>query len=68
MFCVWVMLCAAAVCVVFLIWGGINYVGSSGDTERAQIAKRTIKYALMGTIIAGIAYALVNVIFSKVLI
>jgi len=64
----WLLGIVTAVCVVFLIWGGINYVSSSGDTEKAQTAKRVIKYALMGAIIAGVAYALVNVIFSKILI
>ena len=48
--------------ILAMVWGGINYVGSAGDQEKATTAKRVITYALLGIIIAGLAYAAVNVV------
>jgi len=48
--------------ILAVIWGGINYVGSAGDQEKATTAKRVITYALLGIIIAGLAYAAVKVV------
>lgn len=51
--------------VLMIIYGGVVYVGSSGDQERVASAKKTIKYAVMGLAIAGIAYAIVNLIIDQ---
>ena len=48
--------------ILAMVWGGINYVGSAGDQEKATTAKRVITYALLGIIIAGLAYAAVKVV------
>lgn len=46
--------------VAVLIWGGIYYIGSSGSTEKADTAKKWIKYSLMGILIVGVSYAVVS--------
>lgn len=48
--------------VLFLIWGGLNYVTASGSEEKIENAKSNIKYALLGLVTSGISYAAVKVI------
>jgi len=64
----WVLGFATMIAVLALIWGGMNYLTSAGNEETAKSGKQTIKYALLGLIVAGIAYALVNVIVSIILV
>ena len=46
--------------VVMLIWGGILYTTSAGDSNKVTTAKNTIMYAVIGLVIAIFAYAIVN--------
>ena len=46
--------------VIMLIYGGIRYVLSSGD------AKNTIMYAIIGLVIAILAYAIVNFVITSI--
>ncbi len=61
----WILGFATFISVAVLAWGGVYYVGSSGSTEKAETARKIIKYALMGLIVAGVSYAMV-VIISRV--
>jgi len=58
----WLVGFAISLCVIALIWGGIYYVGSSGDQEKTQNAKNIMKYALIGIFLVGISYAILSVI------
>lgn len=49
-----------AVSVIMLIWGGIRYTTSAGNSSNVTAAKNTIMYAIIGLIIAFLAYAIVN--------
>jgi len=51
--------------VIVLIVGGIRYVVSGGDQQAVAGAKNTIIYAIVGLIVAVLAYAAVNYVFSK---
>ena len=46
--------------VIMLIWGGILYTTSSGDSSKVTTAKNTIMYAVIGLVVAIFAYAIVN--------
>lgn len=63
----WVLGFIVSIAVLAIIWGGIKYEYSLGDQQTANDAKRIIKYALMGLVIAGISYALVNVFVTKII-
>jgi TRAP-type C4-dicarboxylate transport system permease small subunit len=63
----WLMGLVTALAVLAIIYGGLVYVASSGDTKRTDDAKKTVKYAIMGLAMAGIAYAVVNVIITRIL-
>ena len=49
-----------AISVIMLIVGGIRYVVSGGDQGAVTAAKNTILYAIVGIIVAILAYAVVN--------
>lgn len=46
--------------VIMLIYGGIRYVVSGGDAKAVEAAKNTILYAIVGLIVAILAFAIVN--------
>lgn len=54
-----------AISVIMLIIGGIRYVVSGGDSGAVTSAKNTILYAVIGIIVAILAYALVNFVISS---
>ena len=49
-----------ALSVVMIIVGGILYTTSSGDTGKVTKAKNTLTYAIVGLVVAFLAYAIVN--------
>jgi len=63
----WVLGFVAMIAVLMIVFGGVMYIGSAGDETKATTGKRVVTYALIGLVIAGIAYALVNVIVSVIL-
>lgn len=56
-----------AVAVVMLIFGGIRYIVSGGDQANVTAAKNTILYAIIGIIIALLAYAAVKFVTTSLL-
>jgi hypothetical protein len=48
-----------------LIIGGFRYVVSGGDSTAVQGAKNTILYALVGIVVAFLAFAAVNFITEQ---
>jgi len=63
----WILGFVSMIAVLMVIWGGVNYLTSAGNEDQARTGKDVIKYGLMGLVIAGIAYALVNVIVTVIL-
>jgi hypothetical protein len=53
-------------CVVMIVYGGIRYTISRGDKGEVEGAKNTIMYAIIGLIVAIVAYALVNWVFTSI--
>ena len=52
------------IAVIMLIWGGIRYVVSGGDSKKVTDAKNTILYAIIGLIISFLAYAIVRFVVN----
>lgn len=61
-----VLYAVGIISVIMLILGGIRYVISGGDSKKVTDAKNTIMYAIIGLIIAILAYAIVNFVISAV--
>jgi hypothetical protein len=56
-----------AISVIMLIIGGIRYVVSGGDSSAVQNAKSTILYAIVGVVVAILAYAVANFVITSFL-
>lgn len=46
--------------VIMIIYGGIRYVTAHGDKTQVASAKDTVVYAVVGLVVAIVAYALVD--------
>ncbi len=53
-----------AVAVIMIVIGGIKYTTSNGDQAQVTSAKNTIMYAVIGLIVAIMAYAIVNFVIN----
>ncbi len=54
------LLLVGAVAVIMLIIGGFRYVVSGGDSTAVEGAKNTILYAIIGIVVAFLAFAAIN--------
>ena len=52
--------------VAFIIYGGIKYTMSGGESAKVKAAKDTIMYAVIGLIVAILAYAIVGFVVNIV--
>lgn len=52
--------------VIMLVWGGLRYIMSGGDSKKITDAKNTILYAIIGLIIAVLAFAIVNFVLNTI--
>lgn len=55
-----------AVSVLMLIYGGIRYTLSAGNATNVTAAKNTILYAIVGIVVALLAYAIVNWVLGAI--
>lgn len=55
-----------AVAVIMLIIGGLRYVVSGGNKDGVEGAKNTILYAIIGIVVAALAFAAVRFIVGRV--
>lgn len=54
-----------AIAVLFLIIGGLRYVVSNGEAKNVEAAKNTILYAIIGIVVAILAYAAVKFVITS---
>ncbi len=53
------------IAVIMIIIGGIRYTTSNGDASGIKSAKDTIMYAVIGLVVAIMAYAIVNFVLAR---
>lgn len=56
-----------AISVLMLIYGGVSYTISMGDAKKVETAKNTIMYAVIGIVVALLAYAIVTFVLSRLI-
>ena len=61
-----VLYAVGIISVIMLIYGGLRYVLSGGDSKKVTDAKNTILYAIIGLIISILAFAIVNFVINTV--
>ncbi len=54
-----------AISVIMIIIGGLRYVVSGGNATAVTAAKNTILYAIVGVIVALLAYAAINFVLAS---
>lgn len=54
------------VAVIMIIYGGFQFLTSAGDSSKAGKARSTILYALIGLIVAALAYAIINFVMDEI--
>ena len=54
-----------AISVIMIIIGGLRYVVSGGNSTAVTAAKNTILYAIVGVIVALLAYAIINFVLGS---
>ncbi len=54
-----------AIAVIMIVIGGLRYVLSGGNSDQITAAKNTILYAIVGIIVALLAYAAVNFVLTS---
>lgn len=52
--------------VIVIIFGGVQYMTSTGDAAKVKKAKDTILYGVIGLIIVILAFAIVNFVINNV--
>ena len=62
-----VLLIVGLISVIMLVYGGLRYILSGGDSKKVTDAKNTILYALIGLIISMLAYAIVHFVLNSVI-
>ena len=60
-----VLYIVGVIAVIMLIIGGIKYVISGGDAKKVTDAKNTVLYAIIGLIVAFLAFAIVNFVITS---
>jgi len=58
---------AAILTLIYLIWGGINWITSGGDSEAVGAARNRIIAALIGLIIVILAYFILDFVLSELI-
>ncbi|HEY0964883.1 MAG TPA: hypothetical protein VGE13_00185 [Candidatus Saccharimonadales bacterium] len=53
-----------AIAVIVIVISGIKYATSDGDSGKISSAKNTILYAVVGLVVAILAYAIVNFVIG----
>ena len=61
-----ILFIVGAVAVIMIVIGGVRYTVSNGDSNAVTGAKNTIMYAIVGLVVAIVAYALVNFVVVNI--
>ena len=61
-----VLLIVGLISVIMLVYGGLRYILSGGDSKKVTDAKNTILSAIIGLIISLLAYAIVKFVLNSV--
>ena len=51
--------------VIFIVVAGIRYTTSGGDPAKTKAAQQTLTYAIVGLIVAALAFAITNFVVGQ---
>lgn len=61
-----ILLLTGGIAVLFLILGGLQYITSSGNKDKAEKAKQTILYAVIGLIVIALSFVIVAFVSQNI--
>lgn len=61
-----VLALAFVLAIIFVIYGGYQYITSGGNEEQATTGRRTVTYAVIGIIIIILSFVIISVIANLV--
>ncbi len=62
----WAMTIAFLAAVIYLIYGGFQYISSAGNTDKATKGRATIVNAIIGIVIIVLSYTIVQIVYNFV--
>jgi hypothetical protein len=62
----WVLGFTGLVAIMFLVYGGLQYIISAGNKDKAEAAKKTILYAVIGLVVVALSYVIVSFVTTNV--
>jgi len=62
----WILGLSGGIAVLFLILGGLQYITSSGNKDKAEQAKQTILYAVIGLIVIALSFVIVAFVSQNI--
>ena len=57
----------AIISIIMLVYGGIRYIISGGDSKKVTDAKNTVLYAIIGLIVCLLSYAIINFVLGVII-
>jgi hypothetical protein len=57
------ILAAVVLCLLYFIWGGINWLMSEGDKQKIASARQKLIYSILGLAIVFMAFLMINVFY-----
>lgn len=58
------LILAAVLSLIFLVWGGVRWIMSGGDKGKIEQARGNIIAAIVGLVIALLAYFIMNIVLG----
>ena len=55
-----------SIAVLMVVIGGVQYTVSGGDEKKIKTAKNTILYAIVGVVVAVLAYGIVHFVITQI--
>lgn len=55
-----------AIAVIMLVYGGLRFITSGGDSKKVTDAKNTVLYSLLGLAIAFLSYAIIHFVLNAI--
>ena len=60
----WMIIIASILLLIYLLWGGIDWITSGGDKGKAETAINKIKFALLGIIFVACSWAVFTLVMK----
>ena len=60
----WVLGFAGIIAILVIVYGGLLYLTSAGNEDQMEKGKKTLMWGILGLVIIGISYAIVDVIVN----